>query len=158
MPPSPLEITQDFLSKAFDPALVADAADRLVAEDAEYVSLNFDNPPLQRLMPWAGASKGRQAFVYTFTNVMTRWNLEGFEYTDTLGDDRGAAVFGTFTLRSVRLGKAATSPFAVVSRVHDGRITYMQYMEDTFATALTFRSGGAWTIEADPDTDERIEV
>ncbi|MER7043694.1 hypothetical protein [Streptomyces jumonjinensis] len=75
-----------------------------------------------------------------------------------IGDDRGAAVFGTFTLRSVRLGKAATSPFAVLSRVHDGRIAYMQYMEDTFATALTFRSGGAWTIEADPDTDERIEV
>ncbi|MFI1885143.1 hypothetical protein [Streptomyces jumonjinensis] len=76
---SPLEIAQDFLSKAFDPALVADAADRLVAEDAEYVSLNFDNPPLRRLMPWAGADKGRQAFVYTFTNVMTRWSLEGFD-------------------------------------------------------------------------------
>jgi hypothetical protein len=28
--------------------------------------------------------------------------------------------------------------------------TYMQYMEDTFGTGSTFRSGGSWKFQSDP--------
>jgi hypothetical protein len=42
---------------------------------------------------------------------------------------------------------------AVLAKVIDGRITYFQYMEDTFATARSFRSGGTWTIDAAPDAE-----
>jgi hypothetical protein len=31
-------------------------------------------------------------------------------------------------------------------------------MEDTFANARTFRSGGTWTIQADPEADAPIEI
>ena len=61
------------------------------------------------------------------------------------------AVFGSMTYRSVVLGKTVTSPFAVFRRVRDGKITYAQFMEDSFATARSFRSGGTWAISANPD-------
>jgi uncharacterized protein len=47
-----------------------------------------------------------------------------------------------------------TSPFAVYAKVVGGRCTYMQFMEDTFATSASFRSGGAWTFRSDPNGGE----
>jgi uncharacterized protein len=154
----PIDVVQEFLAGAFQPEKIKDVAERLVAEDAVYVSLNFDSPELHRIMPWAGTSHGRDAFVENFTGVTTRWNNEAFEIIDTVEQDEKVALFGSFTLRSVTLGHAATSVLAVFARVADGRITFFQYMEDTFATALTFRAGGTWTIHADPAADEPIQV
>ncbi|MCW2983755.1 MAG: hypothetical protein JWR63_1325 [Conexibacter sp.] len=155
---TPLSILQEFLDGAFDPDRIADVTERLVAEDATYVSLNFDDPDLRRLMPWAGTKQGRQAFIGNFLGVAAQWWLEGFEVTDTLVDGDRVALFGSFTLRSRTLGQAATSPMVVFAKVTDGHINYFQYMEDTFATARTFRSGGTWTIQADPSAPEPIEV
>jgi hypothetical protein len=45
----------------------------------------------------------------------------------------------------------ATSPFAVFAKVADGRCRYLQFMEDTFATGASFRSGGSWKFRSDPD-------
>lgn len=36
----------------------------------------------------------------------------------------------------------------------DPVVTYMQYMEDTFGTGSTFRSGGTWTFQGNPDGSE----
>ena len=44
-----------------------------------------------------------------------------------------------------------TSPFAVFAKVKDGKCTYMLFMEDTFATGASFRSGGSWTFHSNPD-------
>jgi ketosteroid isomerase-like protein len=151
-------VVKEFLAEAIDPRTLTDAVTRLVAADAMYVSLNFDNPELRRIMPWAGTKHGRPAFVENFSGVTTRWKSEGFRITDTISEGECVALFGSFTSRSAKLGKVATSPFAVFAKVRDGRISHFQFMEDTFATALTFRSGGAWRIEADPDAAEPIEV
>lgn len=35
------------------------------------------------------------------------------------------------------LGKAITSPFAILAKVRGGRVAYMQFMEDTYGTAST---------------------
>jgi hypothetical protein len=43
-----------------------------------------------------------------------------------------------------------TSPFAILVRVSGGLITYLQVMEDTYATAASFRSAGSWTVHGDP--------
>ncbi len=64
------------------------------------------------------------------------------------------AVFGRFTYRSVTMGKAMTSPFAILAKVRDGQVTFMQFMEDTYGTAATFRSGGVTTYRSDPDGAE----
>ena len=71
------------------------------------------------------------------------------------GEDK-VAVFGRFTYRSNTLGKAVTSPFAILARMIDGRVTYMQFMEDTFGTAATFRAGGEAVFRADPDGGEVV--
>ena len=63
---------------------------------------------------------------------------------------QAAAAFGRFTYRSAVLGKPVTSPFAVLARVTGGRCHHLQFMEDTFATAASFRSGGHWTFRSDP--------
>jgi uncharacterized protein len=60
-------------------------------------------------------------------------------------------VFGRFTYRSTVLSKVVTSPFAVFARCEDGRCSYLQFMEDTFATAASFRSGGTWTFQSNPN-------
>ena len=39
---------------------------QLMTTDATYVSLNFDNPELKKVMPWAGTHKGPQALPEVF--------------------------------------------------------------------------------------------
>jgi hypothetical protein len=41
--------------------------------------------------------------------------------------------------------------------VHDGKIVYFQFMEDTFATAASFKSGGGSIFHSDPNGKE-IEI
>jgi hypothetical protein len=155
---TPLEVVQDFLAHAFNPDEIEDAVERLVAPDARYVSLSYDDPELNRVMPWAGTKHGATAFVDNFKGVRARWWNDAFEITDTIEQDGEVAIFGRFTLRSVTLNQAAESPFIVFARVEDERLTYFQYMEDTFATARTFRQGGTWTIRADPGATDPIQV
>jgi hypothetical protein len=42
----------------------------------------------------------------------------------------------------------------IFGRVSDGRCTYLQFMEDTFATAASFRSGGSWIFQSNPSGEE----
>jgi hypothetical protein len=49
--------------------------------------------------------------------------------------------------------KRVTSPFAVLVLAEAGRITYMQFMEDTFATAASFQESGTARYRRDPNGD-----
>ena len=120
--------------------------------------LNYDDPELNRIMPWAGTKHGARAFVDNFKGVRKHWTNDSFEITETIEQDGKVAVFGRFTLTSVTLRQSSDSAFVVFAKVADERITYFQYMEDTFATARTFREGGTWTIRADPSASDPIHV
>ena len=148
----PTEVVRALLADPTDPDVVR----RLVAPDATYVSLNFDNPDLRRIMPWTGTRKGAEAVLDTYTRVNRYWRNEGFQVEQLFGEGENVAVFGRFTYRSTTLGRAATSPFAIRATVVDGRITFMQFMEDTFATAATFRCGGEAVFRADPEGGEVV--
>ena len=151
MTKTPAEVVRTILDNPTDLASVA----QLVAPDATYVSLSYDNPELKRLMPWAGTSQGGpEAVVATYSRVGRYWENEGFEVEEVIEEEGRVAMFGRFTYRSITLGKAVTSPFAILARVADGRVTYMQFMEDTFGTAATFRSGGEAIYRANPDGEE----
>jgi hypothetical protein len=151
---SNVEIVQELLKGATKPEVV----NALVAEDAVYVSLNYDNPDLKRVMPWAGTHKdGRAAILKTFADVNRYWTVVEFDIRQSFGVEENVAVFGSFTLKSVKLGKQITSPFSILAKVNDAKVTYMQYMEDTFATGSTFRSGGTWKFQSDPEGGE-VEV
>ena len=150
MPATPIEVVRTLLGDPTNP----DVVHRLVAPGATYVSLNFDNPELQRIMPWTGTGTGPDAVLDTYTRVSRYWRSEAFEIGELFGEGENVAVFGRFTDRSVTLGRAVTSPFAILAKVRNGQITFMQFMEDTFATAATFRSGGVATYRSDPDGGE----
>ncbi len=147
---SPKEIVRTLLADPVNPEVVH----RLMAPNATYVSLNFDNPELRRIMPWAGTRTGPEAVLDTYTRVNRYWHNEAFEIGELFGEGGNVAVFGRFTYRSATLGRAVTSPFAILAKVEDGQITYMQFMEDTFGTASTFRNGGTATYRSDPDGGE----
>ncbi len=150
---SPSEVVRAILDRPTDIAAVR----KLVAPNATYVSLNYSNPDLKKLMPWAGTSQdGPEALVSTYKQVSRYWKNEGFAIEDVIESGDKVAVFGRFTYRSVTLGKAVTSPFAILARVADEQVVYMQFMEDTFGTAATFRSGGEAVFQASPDGGEVV--
>ena len=147
---SPAEILAAILAKPKD----IDHLRALVTPDVTYVSLNYDNPDLKKIMPWAGTSRGPESIVKTFVDVSRYWEIQAFEIEALFGSVDAAAMFGRFTYKSTVLGKVVTSPFAVFAMVKDGRCTYLQFMEDTLATSASFRSGGRWTFKSNPNGEE----
>lgn len=149
----PKETVQALLNDIRNPKTVRD----LCALDVTYVSLNYSNPDLHKIMPWCGTWKGVDAISKTFHDVSERWGIDSFIPEAIFGEDENVAVFGRFTYTSTRLQKTVTSPFAIFCKVHDGKVTFMQFMEDTFATGASFRSGGSWTFQSDPRGGE-VEI
>jgi uncharacterized protein len=110
--------------------------------DVTYVSLNYSNPELKRVMPWCGTAQGG--------------DRQDVRRRRALLDHRGLRAEGR-----VRFGRACRD----VRQLHlsvgqarqagvDRKCVYLQFMEDTLATTESFRKGGAWTIHSDPDGDE----
>ena len=150
MPRTNVEVVKAILDNPTDLTSVRE----LVASDATYVSLNYDNPELKRLMPWTGTQTGPEAIVSTYERVGRYWKNEGFEIENIFESGENVAVFGRFTYRSTTVGRAVTSPFSILAKVQGGKVTYMQFMEDTFGTASTFRTGETATYRADSEGGE----
>jgi ketosteroid isomerase-like protein len=123
----------------------------LVAEDAIYVSLNYDNPELKKIMPWCGTNKGVSAYVNNLAMIYQCWETLAFNPGEIFGSDDRVALFGSFKYRSRVLQQVVDSPFAIFAKVKDGKITYLQFMEDTFATAASFHDGATGTYRNFPD-------
>ena len=144
---SPLEVVGEWLQNLLDP----DVVNRLVAPDATYVSLNTDNPELKQIEPWAGTSHGPQAFLDNLGNMFSRWENQAFNVTTMFASEENVAVFGDFRYKSHSLGKVVASPFSILVKVVDGQVTYLQFQEDSYATAASFRKEGTWTVQTEPD-------
>jgi uncharacterized protein len=149
MPASPIEIVGEWLQNLLDP----DVVNRVVAPDATYVSLNTENPELNAIMPWAGTSHGPQAFLDNLATIFARWENEAFNVTTMFASGENVAVFGDFRYRSHSLGKVVSSPFSILVKVVDGKVTYLQFLEDSYATASSFRNSGSWTVQTEPGAE-----
>jgi len=149
----PKEIVTKLLEGIRDAQIVRD----LCSPDVTYVSLNYNNPELHRVMPWCGTGHGVEAIIKTFADVARFWNVESFTPEDIFGEGDKVAVFGRFTYTSTKMRKTATTPFAILCRLKGGKVQYMQFMEDTFCTASSFRSGGTWRFQSDPNGGE-VEI
>lgn len=125
----------------------------LTTSDVKYVSLNDDNPELHAVMPWSGVGQGPEAIVRAFDLVWKAWEVVEFRMEHVFASGGDVAIFGHFTYRSKGLGKRITTPFAIRSEVRDGKLAFMQFMEDTFGTASTFRIGGAGRFQTFPGGD-----
>src|SRR5579871_1164844 len=149
MSDSPIEVVGRWLQNLMDPEVV----NTLVAQDATYVSLNTDNSELRRIMPWTGTSHGPEAFLDNLGTMFTRWDNQAFNVTTMFASDENVAVFGDFRYKSRSLGKVVSSPFSILVKVVGGKVTYLQFLEDSYATAASFRKNGSWTVLTEPDAE-----
>ena len=150
---TPLELVQTLLANPTNLEHVR----ALTTDDVTYVSLNFDNPELHKVMPWAGTNRGPQSIVDAFNGIGKVWETKAFEVRDVLVNDKSVAMFGSFTYKTRVLGKEITSPFALLAKVTGDKISYIQFMEDTFGTASTFRASGTWHFQG-VATGENVSV
>ena len=146
MSASPIEVVGKWLENLLDPDIV----NRVVAADATYVSLNTEDAELNRMMPWAGTSRGPQAFLDNLGTMFSRWENQAFNVSTMFASNENVAVFGDFRYRSNSLGKVVVPPFSILVKVVDGKVTYLQFLEDSYATAASFRKEGSGQSRPSP--------
>lgn len=129
----------------------------LMTPDVTYVSLNFDNPELKKIEPWAGTHKGPQELADVFAAIQRYWTTLDFKITDTIEQDNRVAFFGSFTYKSNVTGKEIMSPFALLARFEGTKVAYVQFLEDSYGTAGSFKTGGTTRFHSDPSGKE-VEV
>jgi uncharacterized protein len=96
---------------------------------------------------------GTEAFLDNLDVMFSRWENQGFNVTTMFRSDENVAVFGDFRYKSRSPGKVVTSPFAILVKLVDGRVTYLQFLEDSYATAASFRKEGSWTVQPEVDAE-----
>jgi uncharacterized protein len=127
---------------------------QLMTPDATYVSLNFANPELKKIEPWAGTHRGPQALPDVFGAIQRFWKTLDFKVTDTIEQGSRVALFGSFTYKSNATGKEITSPFSLLARFEGDKVAYLQFLEDSYGTAGSFKTGGATRFHSDPSGRE----
>jgi len=130
---SPAQVIQMLLTKPTDRQHVKS----LTTPDITYVSLSENNPELQRYLPWAGTNKGPDSIVKTFEGIGRTWETKAFEVREVIEQGETVAMFGSFTYRGRESGKEITSPFSLLAHVKQGKVAYIQFLEDTFGTSRT---------------------
>jgi len=95
---------------------------------------------------------GPQAFLDNLGQMSARWENQAFNVTTMFASGENVALFGDFRYKSNSLGKVVRSPFAILVKVTGGKVTYLQFLEDSYATAASFRKSGSWIR---PDTSRR---
>jgi ketosteroid isomerase-like protein len=130
---------------------------QLMTPDATYVSLTFDNPELKKVMPWTGTHKGPQALPDVFAAIQRFWKTLDFKITDAIEQGSRVALFGAFTYKSSVTGKEITSPFGLLARFEGDKVAYLQFLEDSYGTAGSFKTGGATRFHSDP-LGKEVEV
>jgi ketosteroid isomerase-like protein len=130
---------------------------RLMTPDATYISLNFDNPELKKVMPWTGTHQGPQALSDVFEAIQHYWKTLDFKVTDAIEQGSRVALFGSFTYKSNVTGREITSPFGLLARFEGDKVSYVQFLEDSYGTAGSFKTGGATRFHSDPSGKE-VEI
>ncbi len=149
MSATPIDVVNEWLQHLRDP----DVVNSVVAPDATYVSLNTEDAELSKIMPWAGTSHGPQAVLENLGAMFTRWENQAFNVTAIVASDENVGVFGDFRYKSHSLGKVVSSPFSILVKVVDGKVTYVQFLEDSYATASSFRKSGSWVVQTEPGAE-----
>jgi ketosteroid isomerase-like protein len=133
MTASPAQLIQTLLASPLDLAVVKS----VTTPDVLYVSLNENNPELKRYLPWVGTNKGPESIVRAFESMGRAWETKAFDIRDVMEQGEKVALFGSFTYRGREPGEEITSLFSLLAKVRDGRIHYVQFLEDTFGTSGT---------------------
>jgi ketosteroid isomerase-like protein len=135
-------LVRDFMQHYTDLA----SFDRYLAPDIEYISLNWENPELRRIMPWAGSHKGIAAFRECAEKIAASWDILSFDFERVMAEGDDVAAFGRFAYETKILKQRTHSPFAIWAKVRDGKIHFFQFLEDTYNTSASFRKRGNWSV------------
>jgi ketosteroid isomerase-like protein len=127
MTTSPAQVIQALLANPRDLATVKS----VTTPDVTY------NPELKRFLPWTGTNTGPEAIVRAFEGIGRAWETKAFEVREVIEQGDKVAMFGSFTYRGRQSGQEITSPFSLLAKVRDGKIHYIQFLEDTFGTSGT---------------------
>ena len=98
-----------------------------------------------------------QALAEVFAAIQRFWKTLDFKVTDTIEQGSRVALFGSFTYKSNATGKEITSPFGLLARFEGDKIAYIQFLEDSYGTAGSFKTGGATRFHSDPSGKE-VEI
>jgi ketosteroid isomerase-like protein len=129
-----IAVVQGFLQNTTNLKVVQ----QLATPDVTYVSLSFDNPELKKV-------------------IQTYWKTLDFKVTDAIEQGDRVAMFGSFTFKSNVTGREITSPFALLVRFEGDKIAYLQFLEDSYGTAGSFKTGGTTRFHSDPSGKE-VEI
>jgi hypothetical protein len=94
-----------------------------------------------------------QAFLDNLGTIFTRCDNQALNVTTMFASDENVAVFGDFRYKSHSLGKIVSSPFSILVKVVGGKVTYPQFLEDSYAIAASFRKDGSWTVQTEPGAE-----
>jgi ketosteroid isomerase-like protein len=104
-----------------------------------------------------GHSQGPQELFDVFAAIQRYWKTLDFKVTDSIEQGSCVAFFGSFTYKSNVTGKEITSPFSLLARFEGDKVTYVQFLEDSYGTAGSFKTGGATRFHSDPSGKE-VEI
>jgi hypothetical protein len=76
-----------------------------------------------------------------FGAIQRFWKTLDFKVTDTIEQGSHVALFGSFTYKSNATGKEITSPFGLLARFEGDKVAYVQFLEDSYGTAGSFKTG-----------------
>jgi ketosteroid isomerase-like protein len=107
---------------------------------------------LRSALPWLGIYRGLDEVRAFLTHMHANLDVSALGPREIIGDERRAAVFGWFGLRSRLTGREARIAFSVLVEGQRGKIARYQFLENTFDVSLVFRSGGSWTFQTDDNT------
>jgi hypothetical protein len=82
----------------------------------------------------------------------------GSDVSPIFASDENVAVFGDFRYKSHSLGKTVMSPISILVKVVDGKVTYIQFLEDSYATAASFRKSGSRTRSRSDSGSRRSDM
>ena len=130
---------------------------QLMTPDVTYVSLNFDNPELKKLCPGLAPTRGLRRCPMS----LRRSNATGKHSTSrslyTIEQGNRISLFGSFAYKSNATGKEITSPFGLLARFEGDKVAYVQFLEDSYGTAGSFKTGGGTRFQSDP-LGKEVEV
>jgi ketosteroid isomerase-like protein len=145
MTPTPVQVIQTLLANPRDLAVVKS----VTTTDVTYVSLSEGNPELKRYLPWTGTNRGPESIVRAFEGIGQAWETKAFEVREVVEQGDKVAMFGAFTYRGRESGEEITSLFSLLAKVREGKIHYIQFLEDTFGTSGTL---GRPHLDPEPST------
>src|SRR6516162_3513895 len=94
--------------------------------------------PISRpFCPGPEPTKVPRQFAGLFKAITETWETKDFEVRDIVEQGDNVAFFGVFTYRGRETGREVTSPFSLFAKLTNGKISYLQFLEDTFATSRT---------------------